>query len=245
MLDEAECIGLWAERLAAREDQTFVVAETERYEGRREVVGFARVQRGRPVAQVTGMERARLLGTTPAGSFYASEEKRECGGQSLVGPRYDAQLMNMYVMAEFQRMGIGTQLLRTAFALVRNEWGVGAGRRIYTWAGPEGQRLYTRHGGRRIGLDSSHTAYAFDLDKVSPPSREAMGNLEASDDAEATKGRGFRHFDQRRRKWVWVRSQCAKREDSAACSKTIATTTPTRSDTGTAGIGSIHNSGRD
>ena len=123
--------------------------------------------------------------------------------------------MNLYVMPEFQRMGIGTQLLRTAFALVRNEWGLGAGRRIYTWSSHEGQRLYAKHGGRRIGLgvNGLTTAYAFDLDKVSPPSREAMDNLESSDSAEATKGRGFRHFDQRQRKWVWVRSQCVEKED--------------------------------
>eukprot|EP00942_MAST-04A_sp_MAST-4A-sp1_P010489 g10489.t1 len=75
--------GIWAKRLISS-DQVYIVAETVKYPGYPEIVGFARFQRGR---------------------------KLQNNDSGIMTKDFSVELMSLYVLPEWKRRGIGKRML--------------------------------------------------------------------------------------------------------------------------------------
>jgi len=194
-LYDAQWSGIWAERLVSS-DQIYVVAETERYPGHKQLVAVARMQRKRPKMQMTQSVVALLekygggVGSAVAASKAHESEPREFHTQAedpAVGTVYDAELMSLFVAKEFQGMGIGS----TAFRLVTQLAAEQFGPKAFCWSVDEeaARSFYAKkHGGVPIGLhqDSKNRhrfgmAFAFDATAMPTPNPDAVAQLRMAD----------------------------------------------------------------
>lgn len=168
----ADWAGRWADRLVDP-DQVYAVAETERYKGTPEVVGFARMQRNRPQMRMTALATHLLSGgDAPTEASAVDELENE-----LVGPQYDAELMSLFIAPDLRRHGMGTQLMKLVSELAWTQLGA---KTAFTWCvDDEASRRFYRDkcGGTAIGLKHdtngvpgsrddevrTQTAFAFEL----------------------------------------------------------------------------------
>lgn len=191
-LYHAEWEGRWAERLLSH-DQLYVVAETERFPKQKELVGFARMQRGLPLMQMKESEVSRLAA---ANGIHTDVQASDPSEDHCTGPVYDCELMSLFVSKDFQGCGIGTNLLRLVSQLARAEFGPTA----FCWAvdSERAREFYVRRAaGKAIGLknevgDRTQTAYAFDLETMPPPDPAVEKQFMAAEQATAA-GRFGQH----------------------------------------------------
>ena len=220
-LYDAQWSGIWAERVLSP-DQIYVVAETERYPGHKQLVAVARMQRKRPKMQMTASVVALLkqYGGGLSAAVAASEAHRtepcEFHTQAedpVVGTVYDAELMSLFVVKEFQGIGIGS----TAFRLVAQLAAEQFGPRTFCWSVDEVavRGFYAKkNGGVPIGLhqDSQKRhrfgmAFAFDAATLPTPDPEAVAQLRSADAKAAEKAGKTRLWDRQTQKWTWVATE--------------------------------------
>jgi GNAT superfamily N-acetyltransferase len=219
-LYDAQWAGIWAERLASS-DQIYVVAETERYPGHKQLVAVARMQRKRPKMQMTQSVVALLeqygggLGAAVvAGEAYKSEpcEFHRDAEDPVVGTVYDAELMSLFVAKEFQGMGIGSTAFRLVAQLAAEQFGPTA----FCWSvDEEAVRLfYTKNGGVPVGLhQDSHRrnrfgmAFAFDVATIPPPHPDVVAQLRTNEAEETEKASKTRTWDSTTRSWTWIATE--------------------------------------
>jgi ribosomal protein S18 acetylase RimI-like enzyme len=147
---EAEWAGRWAERLVDP-DQVYAVAETERYQGTPEVIGFARMQRNRPQMRMTALATHLLSGAGAPTEAAAIDEL----DNQLVGPRYDAELMSLFIASDIRGHGVGTKLMNMATELASTKLGA---KTCFTWCVDDeaSREFYRKCGGTVIGLKQSN-----------------------------------------------------------------------------------------